>query len=88
MLELRFACPLLDDDGACRVYPVRGLYGRLFGCSFNDAQGIYGCHEAGAALGGKTVTLIRARAAARQLEQLPLTFMRQVLPYYIDLLYR
>lgn len=85
--ELRFRCPFLGDGGECRIYPVRELYARLFGCSFNDEGGVYGCHLVGAHLGGKTVTLVSARRAAERLRELPLTGKRQVYPYYLHLLY-
>lgn len=85
--DLKFTCPLLGPDGACRVYPVRELLARLFGCSFNDESGVYGCHLVAKHLAGKTVTLLPARATARRLHDLPLTYKRQVYPYYIHLLY-
>lgn len=85
--ELRFRCPLLGPAGACLVYPVRELYARLFGCSFNEAGGVYGCHLVGAHLGGREVTMLRVESVAQRLTQLPLTFKRQVYPYYIHLLY-
>jgi hypothetical protein len=85
--ELRFRCPLLGADGACGIYPARELFARLFGCSFNEESGIYGCHLVGEHLAGREVTLIRARVAARQLTELPLTFMRRPYPYYLQLLY-
>lgn len=85
--ELRFRCPLLGATGACLVYPVRELYARLFGCSFNDVGGVYGCELVGAHLGGKTVTLVQLRPTARRLNELPLTGKRQVYPYYLALLY-
>jgi hypothetical protein len=85
--DLKFTCPLLGPDGACRVYPVRELLARLFGCSFNDASGVYGCHLVAKHLAGKTVTLLPARATARRLHALPLTHKRQVYPYYIHMLY-
>lgn len=80
---LRFRCPLLGSDGACRVYPVRELYARLFGCSFNDAGGVYGCHLVGAHLAGKTVSMLKVRPYALRLDALPLTHKRQVYPYYL-----
>lgn len=85
--RLKFTCPLLGADGACSVYPRRELYARLFGCSFNDAGGIYGCHLVGAHLAGKQVTLLPARSTARRLSDLPLTELRQVYPFYIHALY-
>ena len=85
--QLKFRCPLLGRDGLCQVYSMRELYARLFGCSFNDEGGIYGCHLVGAHLAGRTVTLLPVRGTARRLQELPLTFMRQVYPYYINLLY-
>lgn len=85
--NLRYRCPLLGANGACQVYPVRELYARLFGCSFNDAGGVYGCDLVGNHLGGKTVTLVQLRPTAKRLNDLPLTGKRQVYPYYIDLLY-
>ena len=85
--ELRFTCPLLGAEGECRVYPVRELYARLFGCTFNETGGIYGCHWVGSHLAGKQVTLLRARPQARRLADLPLTQKRQVYPYYIHMLY-
>ncbi len=85
--QIRFRCPFLSAQGACRVYPVRELYARLFGASFNEDGGVYGCHLVGAHLGGKTVTLTRARMWAQRLNELPLTGKRQVYPYYFHLLY-
>lgn len=85
--QIRFTCPLLSASGDCTVYPVRELLARLFGCSFNDASGVYGCHLVAAHLAGKTVRLLPARATARRLSDLPLTFKRQVYPYYFNLLF-
>ena len=85
--NLRFRCPLLGEHGECRVYPVREMYARLFGCSFNDEGGVYGCNLVGERLAGKEVTLLKARAVARRLDELPLTGKRQVYPYYIHMLY-
>jgi Fe-S-cluster containining protein len=84
---LHYDCPMLDAAGACRVYEDRELYARMFGQSFNDDGGVYGCHLVGAHLAGKTVTLVRVRQAAKLLGELPLTFKRQVYPYYIHMLY-
>jgi len=84
---LRFRCPLLGDDGACRVYPLRPLNCRLFGCSFNDELGIYGCDLVGQHLGGRTVTLLPARGTSRRLDALPLGQGRQVIPHFLQRLY-
>ena len=85
--KIRFTCPMLGADGACRVYPARELLARLFGCSFNDTSGVYGCHLVAAHLAGKTVRLLPARGTARRLHDLPLTDKRQVYPYYFHLLF-
>jgi hypothetical protein len=85
--EVRFRCPLLADDGACMVYPVRELYARLFGQSFNEEGGVYGCDLVGQHLGGRTVTLLRVRAVAEALNALPLTASRNVYPHYIHSLF-
>lgn len=85
--NIKFRCPLLGGDGGCSVYPVRELYARLFGSTFNRLGGIYGCHLVGEHLGGKEITLLKAEPAALRLNDLPLTFKRQVYPYYIHLLY-
>lgn len=85
--SLKFVCPLLGDDGACEVYPQRELVARLFGSSFNEDGGVYGCHLVGAHLANKSVTLLRARPIAKGLDALPLTFKRQVYPYYIHWMY-
>lgn len=82
---LRFTCPLLVD-GSCSVYSSRPLYCRLFGNSFNDRSGIYGCDLVGKHLAGRTVRLLPVRGTARQLDDLPLTQKRQVIPYYLHLL--
>lgn len=82
-----FACPLLADDGTCRVYPVRELSSRLFGCTFNENSGVYGCQMVGEKLADKTLTLVQARPVFQQLQQLPLTFMSQQIPYYVALFY-
>lgn len=84
---LRFRCPMLGKGGACLVYPMREILARLFGCSFNDDGGIYGCHIVGAHLGGQTVRLVRARPMAMRVHDLPLTHKQQVYPYYIHQLY-
>ncbi|MEM6533268.1 MAG: hypothetical protein AAF654_11615 [Myxococcota bacterium] len=84
---IKFTCPLLGAAGECQVYPVRELYARLFGCSFNAAGGVYGCHLVGAHLAEKTVTLPRVMPWAQRLNQLPLTFKRQVYPFWIHWLY-
>lgn len=85
--QLKFRCPILGEDGGCQVYPMRELLGRLFGCSFNSAGGIYGCDLVGEHLAGKVVTLLPARGSANRLAGLPLTSTRQVYPYYIHWLY-
>lgn len=85
--KIRFTCPMLSNEGACQVYPVRELLARLFGCSFNDQSGVYGCHLVAAHLAGKTVTLMPARPTARRLGDLPLTDKRQVYPYYFHQLF-
>lgn len=85
--RLKFICPMLGDDGACEAYPGRELYARLFGSSFNEDGGVYGCHIVGAHLADKQVTLLRARPIAKMLESLPLTFKRQVYPFYIHWMY-
>lgn len=84
---LRFACPMLSESGACRVYPVRELLARVFGCSFDDAGAVYGCHLVAAHLADKTVTMLRARPTWRRLLDLPLTHKRQVYPYYFNLMF-
>lgn len=86
-VELKFRCPLLSPDGACRVYPMREILGRLFGCSFNDASGIYGCHLVGRHLAGRTLTLVKARPMASRVHLLPLGERQQVYPYWIQELY-
>jgi hypothetical protein len=60
---------------------------RLFGCTFNDAGGLYACHLVADHVGDQTVTLLRARPTWRRLLDLPLTHKRQVYPYYIHLLF-
>ena len=86
--DVRFRCPYLDPAGACRVYPKRELLGRIFGCSFNDQHGIYGCHLVGAHLADQTVTLLKARPTARRIDDLPLTGIRQVHPWYLHWLFK
>ncbi len=85
--QLHFRCPLLDGEGTCRVYPARELYARLFGASFNEDGGVYGCSLVGAHLAGRVVTLLRVRAVARELRGQPLCDRRQVYPYFIEALY-
>lgn len=85
--DLRFRCPVLDAAGGCRAYPMREMLGRLFGCSFNDEGGVYGCDLVGAHLGGKLVTLTRARPNARRVLELPLTDKQHVIPYWVHALY-
>ena len=85
--HIKFTCPMLGPGGACRVYPVRELYARLFGSTFFDGEAVYGCHLVSKHLAGKTVTLPAAHALARQLNRLPWTGSRQVYPYYLNMLY-
>jgi len=86
--DLRFTCPLLDDDGACRAYPMREMLARVFGCTWNDDDGgLYACHLVGAHLKDQIVTLGRARQTTRVIHALPMTGMRQVYPWYIFALY-
>ncbi len=85
--ELRFDCPLLDGEGACRIYPVRELLSRLFGGTFDDKGGIYGCQWVKNHLEGRHVTLLTARTTAQHLHTLPLTDQRQVYPFYFHRLY-
>lgn len=82
-MPLRLRCPILNDDGACQAYSWRELWGRLFGQSFNDEGGIYGCHLVGDHLIGRQVTLLPARATARRLLGLPLTRGSQLLPAWV-----
>lgn len=86
-LSLRFRCPLLDAAGACRVYPMREILGRLFGATFNDASGIYGCAEVGAHLAGQRLTLLKARPTAERIHALPLAGKQRVYPAWIFELY-
>ncbi len=83
----RFRCPLLSDEGVCQIYPAREVYARLFGCSFNDERGVYGCDLVGAHLAGKEVTLVKARENAARLLDLPLTKLQQVYPWYFHWVY-
>ena len=85
--KLRFRCPLLAADGACRVHPAREMGARLFGASFQAPGELYACHLVGAHLGGRRVTLPLARPHLAALQALPLTHYRQVYPYFIHLLY-
>lgn len=86
--DIRFTCPFLStDDGMCRVYSHRELFARLFGCSFNDDGGIYGCHLVGNALADQTLTLLSARNTGRALHALPLCGMRQVFPFYLSVFF-
>jgi hypothetical protein len=91
LLDVKFRCPILDETGACRAYPMREIKGRLFGCSFNDENGIYGCHLVGAHLsahlGDRPVTLVRARPMASRVHLLPLGKEQQLYPFYIHELY-
>lgn len=86
-LPLAFRCPLLEPDGACGVYPVRPLWCHLFGTTFNEQGGVYGCHLVGAHLAERTVTLLRAVPNARRIHALPLTFTRDTLPGWIALFF-
>lgn len=85
--DLKFRCPLLSAGGGCSVYPAREMAARIFGCSFNDQGGIYGCHLVSAHLKDQEVTLLPARPTLRRLKDLPLTSSRQVYPYYFQLLF-
>lgn len=86
-LGLHFDCPFLGSDGCCQIYPARSLQSRLFGQSFNDHSGVYGCRIVGHHLADRVITLVSARAAFDQLRQLPLTYLQQVYPYYLALFY-
>jgi Fe-S-cluster containining protein len=84
--EVRFTCPLLREAG-CAIYPARELLGRLFGQSFNQAGGIYGCALSGAFFGDRLATLVRMPGWVEQLRVLPLTHFRQVYPYWFAITY-
>ncbi|MBN1960309.1 MAG: hypothetical protein JW841_05135 [Deltaproteobacteria bacterium] len=85
--ELHFRCPLLDSKGNCLVYIVRELYARLFGCSFYESGGVYGCQKVGKHLADKVVTLVSVERARARLANLPLTGKRQVIPYYFQMFF-
>ena len=84
---LKFVCPLLNTEGACSVYPQRELFARLFGSTFNDDGGVYGCGLVGAHLANREIKLLKASSMADRLRAFPLTFKRQVYPFYIHWLY-
>lgn len=84
---VRFRCPLLDAAGRCQAYDMREVLGRLFGASFNDEGGIYGCHLVGAHLADKLVTLSSARTMGSLVHGLPMTGRQNVMPFYIHALY-
>ena len=86
-VQIRFRCPLLDDQGQCRVYGAREVYARLFGSSFNEERGVYGCDLVGAHLADKVVTLVRAKPAAEQVLALPLSRLQQLYPWYFFWIY-
>lgn len=86
--ELRFDCPYLSVDGACRIYPARELFGRLFGCSFLSEGTLYACSLVEAHLQGQALPFPRAPQIAQMLRSLPLSSRRQVYPYYFFHLYR
>ena len=86
-LALHFSCPLLGSDGLCQIYPARSLQSRLFGQSFNDQSGVYGCRIVGHHLADRVVTLVSARAVFDELRRMPLTYLQQVYPYYLALFY-
>ena len=85
--QIRFRCPLLSQEGVCQIYPAREVYARLFGCSFNDDHGVYGCDLVGTHLAGKEVTLVKVRENAARLLALPMTSLQQVYPWYFHWLY-
>ena len=42
--RVKFKCPLLSTEGACRIYPARELNGRTFGHAWDSSGGqAYGC---------------------------------------------
>ena len=86
-VQLRFRCPLLGAGGQCQVYEAREVYARLFGCSFNEESGIYGCDLVGAHLADRTLTLVRAKPAAERILALPLSRFQQVYPWYFQWVY-
>ncbi|MCK6511608.1 hypothetical protein L6R29_16755 [Myxococcota bacterium] len=85
---LRFDCPYLGGDGACRIYPARELLGRLFGCSFLSEGALYACSLVEAHLQGRSLPFPRAPQMAQMLRTLPLSSRRQVYPYYLFHLHR
>lgn len=82
-----YRCPVLNEQGACLAYPMREMLGRLFGSSFNDERGIYGCDLVGIHLAGKTLKLVQARPMATLVHSLPLTTGQQLYPFYVHALY-
>ncbi len=85
--DVSFRCPVLDSAGRCQAYPMREVLGRLFGSSFNDEGGVYGCHLVGAHLAGQLVTLTKARPMASFVHTLPMAERQNIMPFYIHELY-
>ena len=85
--RIKFSCPLLSADGACRIYVARELNGRSFGHAWDSARNeAYGCeltHDHLRVLNNPRDALIDARQARQSLvEQVPNTEKVQVYPWW------
>jgi Fe-S-cluster containining protein len=66
-VRVRFACPMLDAEGGCRVHRARELNARSFGQSWDHARDEpYGCTLVDALLRGRGAALFGAREARRR----------------------
>lgn len=83
--RIKFRCPLLDEAGACTIYPARELNGRTFGASWLSGDEAYGCELTRAHLRvlNDRPPLVDARAARKRLvDAVPQTEMVHVYPYW------
>ena len=85
--RIKFRCPLLDEDGSCRIYTVRELNGRSFGHAWDSARDeAYGCsltRERLRVLDNPKARLVDARWARQALvDAVPNTECVQVYPWW------
>lgn len=84
--RVKFECPLLDPEDACRVYAWRELNGRTFGQSWDGKRGhAYGCELTHEAVGRDRLRLADAWRPRRLLSQaFPEARSVHVYPWWFD----
>jgi Fe-S-cluster containining protein len=84
--RVRFRCPILAADGACRIYRWRELNARTFGQAWDARRGhAFGCHRTHAQVGHQRLALVDAwDQRARLARAFPEAGRVHVHPWWFD----